>query len=133
VALPSFTLFPPSRVVVVAGCYVTWCPCLAAGEVAHRTGGTYAVDCLLPMIAGGLLQAVSLGSCICPTHCFFWGPTRDRLRKKYNIEDVRVGARVGVGGWVCGSVGICLVPAACFICVWPGARCVCAVCRVEAS
>ncbi len=72
-----------------AGGYVTCCFCLAAGEVAHRTGGTYFVDCGVPLILGCLMSAATGGVCNCPLHCFFMGPTRDRLRRMYRIEDVR--------------------------------------------
>lgn len=55
--------------------YVHACFCLAAGEVAQRTGGSYFLDCAI----GGIL---GFGYCF---SCCVWAPTRARLRMMHGI------------------------------------------------
>lgn len=55
--------------------YVHVCWCLAAGEVAKRTGGSYSLDCCLGGVAG-----MYIGFYPC---C--WGLTRARLRALHGI------------------------------------------------
>ena len=55
--------------------YTHLCFCLAAGEVAEKTGGSWLVDCCL---------ASTLG-CLYFSYCFCWGCTRSRLRAQQGI------------------------------------------------
>ena len=55
--------------------YVHFCPCLAAGEVAKRLGGSYALDCCFGGV-GGLY--VGYYPCV-------WAFTRTKLRMQFGI------------------------------------------------
>ena len=55
--------------------YTHICFCLAAGEVAEKTGGSWVVDCGI---------ASTLGCLYC-AYCCCWGLTRSRLRAQQGI------------------------------------------------
>jgi len=54
--------------------YTHICACFAAGDLAQRTGGSYAVDC-----------ALGLFGCVYCIHGVCWGMTRHRLRAQQGI------------------------------------------------
>ena len=63
-------------------CYVTWCTCCAAGDVAQRVGRNYWLDCALACCGAVFIPALNAPVSI---HPLVWGLTRQAVRVRAGI------------------------------------------------
>ena len=60
-------------------CYVCFCTCCAAGDVAVEAGENYCCSCALPIVVGYFVGV--------PIHCCVWGNDRRSLARRFGVHD----------------------------------------------